>query len=293
MKKKKYFLLMAGMMAGMMLLAGCQSGDTATEEAETSQVSEDQSEEAETAEGQDGQEDPESDAFPAATQDEIAAADFTSTLPGAAEEDEFSEDDIPKVLPSEDEGDEFAAEEKAPSVVLDTSSPLTGIHHAVIEVEDFGTVQVELDADQAPLTVTNFVKLAQEGFYDGLTFHRIVTNFMIQGGDPLGNGTGGSEETIKGEFKDNGVDNTISHTRGTISMARTDDPDSASSQFFIMHQNYNRLDGQYAAFGHVTEGMETVDAIVEYSDTVPKNAQTGILANKEDQPVISSIRITD
>ena len=136
-----------------------------------------------------------------------------------------------------------------------------GKHHAKIKVKDYGTIEVELDGDTAPITVANFIKLVNEKFYDGLTFHRIMSGFMIQGGDPLGNGTGGSDETIKGEFSSNGVENNISHKRGVISMARSSDPDSASSQFFIMHQDAPHLDGQYAAFGHVVEGMETVDAI--------------------------------
>lgn len=114
-----------------------------------------------------------------------------------------------------------------------------------------------------PSPFTNFVNLAEEGFYDGLTFHRIISGFMIQGGDPKGNGTGSSDTTIKGEFSENGVENNISHVRGTISMARANDPDSASSQFFIVHEDSTFLDGQYAAFGHVTDGMDVVDAICE------------------------------
>ena len=112
---------------------------------------------------------------------------------------------------------------------------LSGAHHAEIEVEGYGTIALELDADTAPVSVTNFVNLAKDGFYNGLTFHRIISGFMIQGGDPLGNGTGGSDKTIKGEFSDNGIENNISHVRGVISMARANDPDSASSQFFIVH----------------------------------------------------------
>lgn len=131
----------------------------------------------------------------------------------------------------------------------------------VIEMENGHTIKLELDEKAAPITVANFTKLVKEGFYDGLTFHRIIKGFMIQGGDPLGNGTGGSKETIKGEFATNGVNNPISHKRGVISMARAMDPDSASSQFFIMHADGEYLDGQYAAFGHVVEGMETVDEI--------------------------------
>ena len=141
---------------------------------------------------------------------------------------------------------------------------LSGIHHAEIQVEDYGTIKVELDADTAPITVTNFVNLANEGFYDGLTFHRIISGFMIQGGDPNGDGTGGSEETITGEFSSNGVENDISHERGVISMARAQDYDSAGSQFFITLDDATFLDGQYAAFGTVDEeSMEVVDAIVE------------------------------
>ena len=166
---------------------------------------------------------------------------------------------------------------------------LSGLHYAEIEVEDYGTISLELDADTAPITVTNFVNLAKDGFYDGLTFHRIIDGFMIQGGDPLGNGTGGSDETIKGEFSDNGVENDISHVRGTISMARSSDPDSASSQFFIVHQDSTYLDGQYAAFGHVTDGMDVVDAICE--DT-PVQDNNGTVA-AEDQPVITSITIME
>ena len=166
---------------------------------------------------------------------------------------------------------------------------LSGIHHAEIQVEDYGTIKVELDADTAPITVTNFVNLANEGFYDGLTFHRIISGFMIQGGDPNGDGTGGSEETITGEFSSNGVENDISHERGVISMARAQDPDSASSQFFIMHQDTTSLDGEYAAFGHVTEGMEVVDAICE--DTPVQDGNGTVLP--EDQPVITSIEVTD
>ena len=166
---------------------------------------------------------------------------------------------------------------------------LSGLHYAEIEVEDYGTISLELDADTAPITVTNFVNLAKDGFYDGLTFHRIIDGFMIQGGDPLGNGTGGSDETIKGEFSDNGVENDISHVRGTISMARSSDPDSASSQFFIVHQDSTYLDGQYAAFGHVTDGMDVVDAIC--ADTPVQDGNGTVAA--EDQPVITSITIME
>lgn len=164
-----------------------------------------------------------------------------------------------------------------------------GKHHAEITVQDYGTIKVELDAAAAPITVENFMKLAKEGFYDGLTFHRIISGFMIQGGDPDGNGTGGSGKTIKGEFSANGVENNISHVRGVISMARSQDNDSASSQFFIMHQDGTYLDGQYAAFGKVTEGIEIVDQICEKTPVVDGNG-TVEAAN---QPKIESVKIVD
>lgn len=166
---------------------------------------------------------------------------------------------------------------------------LSGIHHAEIQVKEYGTITVELDADAAPVTVTNFVNLAKDGFYDGLTFHRIMDGFMIQGGDPNGDGTGGADETIKGEFSSNGVGNEISHTRGTISMARAQDPDSASSQFFIVHEDSTFLDGEYAAFGHVTSGIEIVDQICK---DVPAEDDNGTV-KAENQPVIEKITVTD
>lgn len=133
---------------------------------------------------------------------------------------------------------------------------LSGKHHAKITVKDYGTIEVELDADQAPITVTNFAKLVQKGFYDGLTFHRIISGFMIQGGDPDGNGTGGPGYEIKGEFSANGFKNDLKHTLGVLSMARTMIPDSAGSQFFIMVADAPHLDGQYAAFGKITENAQ-------------------------------------
>ena len=131
----------------------------------------------------------------------------------------------------------------------------------IIEMENGGIIKLELDKTAAPKTVENFEKLVSEGFYDGLIFHRVIAGFMIQGGDPQGNGMGGAKENIVGEFKANGFDNPIKHTRGVISMARAYNPNSASSQFFIMHADAPHLDGQYAAFGKVVEGMETVDEI--------------------------------
>lgn len=165
----------------------------------------------------------------------------------------------------------------------------TGKHHAEIVVKNYGTIVLELDADVAPITVENFANLVNEGFYNGLTFHRIISGFMIQGGDPLGNGTGGSSKTVKGEFASNGVKNSISHVRGTISMARSSMPNSASSQFFIVHQDSTFLDGQYAAFGTVTSGMEVVDKIC--ADTAVED-DNGTVA-KNNQPVIEKITIID
>lgn len=165
----------------------------------------------------------------------------------------------------------------------------SGTHHATIEVEDYGTIKLELEADVAPVTVANFAKLADEGFYNGLTFHRIISGFMVQGGDPNGNGTGGSDEKIVGEFSDNGHENGISHVRGTISMARSQAYNSASSQFFIMQADTPSLDGQYAAFGHVTEGMDVVDAMCEAARPTDNN---GTIA-AADQPRISSISMDD
>ncbi len=186
--------------------------------------------------------------------------------------------------PSQDASAEATSE-------VDPDDPYaTGIHHATIEVEGYGTIEVSLNANVAPITVSNFCHLAEEGFYDGLTFHRVVPGFMIQGGDPSGDGTGGSGQTITGEFSDNGVENDIPHVRGTISMARSSDYDSASSQFFIMQETTSSLDGQYAAFGTVTSGMEVVDAICEQV-TVADEA-SGYVA-PEDQPVITSVTIVD
>lgn len=147
----------------------------------------------------------------------------------------------------------------------------------VIELENGKEIKLELYPDKAPITVENFLKLVKSGFYDGLIFHRVIKGFMIQGGDPLGNGTGGADEKIKGEFASNGVPNDISHVRGVLSMARSKLPNSASSQFFIMHADYTGLDGDYAAFGRVIEGMDAVDEIAEsqtdYNDRPVKDVR--------------------
>ena len=164
-----------------------------------------------------------------------------------------------------------------------------GKHHANIEIKNYGTIELELDADVAPITVDNFAKLVNEGFYNGLTFHRIIDGFMIQGGDPEGTGMGGSSENIKGEFSSNGVKNTISHVRGTISMARSNAYNSASSQFFIVHKDSTFLDGKYAGFGKVTNGIEIVDKICE--DIQVEDDDGTVL--KENQPIIEKIEMID
>ena len=158
-----------------------------------------------------------------------------------------------------------------------------------ITIEGFGDIKLELDRENAPITVENFEKLAKEGFHDGLTFHRIYKGFMIQGGCPLGNGTGGSGENIKGEFLSNGVPNKISHTRGTISMARAQNPNSASSQFFICDADATFLDGQYAAFGKVVEGFDVLDAVAGVP--VTPNPYSGEMSNPVTQPVITKITV--
>ena len=165
----------------------------------------------------------------------------------------------------------------------------TKLRHAEITVRNYGTIKLELDEGVAPITVANFIKLAQSGFYDGLTFHRIMNNFMIQGGDPQGDGYGGSKDKIKGEFSSNGCDNPISHVEGTISMARSKNPDSASSQFFIVLGNAGHLDGDYAAFGHVTEGIGIVRQIAADAKPIDNNGTIP----RDQQPVIEKIVITD
>ena len=169
------------------------------------------------------------------------------------------------------------------------AEPFSGICHAEIVVKDYGTIKVELDGSAAPISVGNFVMLAKEGFYDGLTFHRIIDGFMIQGGDPQGDGFGGSGLYIKGEFADNGVENPISHVKGVISMARGDEFDSGSSQFFITVADSTFLDGHYAGFGHVTEGMEIAEKIAKDAKPTDDN---GTIPPAQ-QPVIVSITITD
>ncbi len=162
---------------------------------------------------------------------------------------------------------------------------LSGIHHVEIEIVDYGTISLELDADMAPITVTNFVNLAKEDFYDGLTFHRIINGFMMQGGAS----TEKKAKSIKGEFSENGVNNTIEHVRGVISIARNGYYDGASSQFFIVQRDSHHLDGLYAAFGHVTDGMNIVDQICA---NVKVEDDNGTVL-EENQPVIKTIRVID
>ena len=163
---------------------------------------------------------------------------------------------------------------------------LTGQYKVEINIQDYGVIKATLEADKAPITVKNFLKLVDEKFYDGLTFHRIIKDFMIQGGDPNGDGTGGSKNTIEGEFLNNGIQNNISHKRGVLSMARNGyDYNSASSQFFIVHKDSPHLDGDYAAFGYVTEGMDIVDKICNDVKVEDDNG----LVLRENQPIITSI----
>ena len=242
-------LCVTAMSAG--LLAGCGSSDKTEESTKTEETAKEETSSQEETETKAAS----SDSDNVASEEEAEKAGFSD---GSDEKSDSADTD------SENKD---SSDSSTTSVLLDTSKELTGTHHAV----------------------TNFVKLAQEGFYDGLTFHRIMDGFMIQGGDPNGDGTGGSKENIKGEFSNNGVDNDISHTRGTISMARASDPDSASSQFFIVQADSTFLDGDYAGFGHVTEGMDIVDKICE--DAKPTDDNGTIPSDQ--QPVIEKITITD
>ena len=191
---------------------------------------------------------------------------------------------------SDGNGETAVTETQAEKKVETTGEADTSaMDHVRINVKDYGTITVALDAEAAPVTVENFEKLVKEGFYNGLTFHRIMDGFMIQGGDPLGNGTSGSEETIVGEFASNGHDNPISHVKGVISMARAQDPDSASSQFFITVADSTFLDGEYAAFGYVTEGMEIADQIAKDAEPIDGNGTIP----PEAQPVIESMEMVE
>lgn len=192
-----------------------------------------------------------------------------------------------KIITTFTSGNGDSSSGTAPAYITTADLDPNLIYYADIEMENYGTITVQLDQKAAPVTASNFVKLAQSGFYNGLTFHRIIDRFMMQGGCPEGTGNGGSDNKIYGEFADNGYDNPLSHTRGTISMARSSNYNSARSQFFIVHQNYTGLDGKYAAFGHVISGMEIVDAICGSARPIDSNGRIAA----EDQPVITSITI--
>ncbi len=173
--------------------------------------------------------------------------------------------------------------------VYDESQLKTGIHHVEMDIEGKGTIKIELNGDEAPISVTNFMELAEEGYYDGLTFHRVLTGSLIQGGSSSGDGMSSGDFRIKGEFSSNGVDNNISHVRGTISMARASAFDSGSAQFFIMTTDVTAYDGSYAGFGSVTEGMDIVD---DLCNNTPVQDSNGTVA-AEDQPVITAVRVID
>ena len=176
---------------------------------------------------------------------------------------------------------------------IDTSTEEKDYYHVAMAIYGYGVIIVELDAKNAPITVKNFIKLVRDGFYDGLTFHRVIEGFMIQGGDPKADGTGGSDEKIKGEFLYNGVNNPIKHEKGVISMARSSNSyNSASSQFFICNaSNYSvsSLDYQYAAFGHVVESLDIVDDITK--DTAKYGDSNGTIKNKNNQVVITEMKV--
>ena len=272
--KRKYLAVLCAAVLSACMFTGCGHKDTDNKEtaktaSEEQQGTEKDAEEAGISDGSDTEDVQEG------SQEEGQSGQPVEDAEDAAEEPPQEPEKAADTGSSED------------AVTLDVSKSLTGTHDVEIKVKDYGTINVQLDADTAPITVTNFIKLVQENFYDGLTFHRIMDGFMIQGGDPNGDGTGGSGETITGEFSANGYDNPLSHTRGTISMARSSDYDSASSQFFIMQEDTTSLDGQYAAFGHVTSGMEVVDAICE--DAQPTDDNGTIPADQ--QPVIETITV--
>lgn len=175
----------------------------------------------------------------------------------------------------------------ASAAVTEYDSAGHTLRYAEITVKNYGVISITLDETVAPLTVANFISLAESGFYDGLTFHRVIEGFMIQGGDPEANGTGGPGHTITGEFSANGFDNDLPHLRGVLSMARASGYDTAGSQFFIMQEKAAHLDGKYAAFGWVTAGMSVVDAICKKTPVTDLNGTV----EKAKQPVITSVRI--
>lgn len=273
--KKKVLAAVCAVVLSAGLLAGC--GDSAKEE---------KKEETKTEETAEEEESPFADDTDSLTEEDMKEKDSDDLeLDEGAELDDAEEEEEKE----EAQSGSKAEEEKKEEADKEDSEAEEGIYQAEIKVKDYGTISVELDSSVAPITVENFVKLAKDGFYDGLTFHRIIDGFMIQGGDPKGDGTGGSEETIKGEFSSNGVENKLSHKRGVISMARSSDPDSASSQFFIVQTDATYLDGDYAAFGTVTEGMDVVDKICQ--EVMPLDYNGTV--KKDEQPVIESITILE
>lgn len=274
--KRKYLAVLCAAVLSACMFTGCGNKDTDNKEtaktaSEEQQGTEKDAEEAGISDGSD------TEGVQEGSQEEGQSGQPVEDAEDTAEETTQEPEKAADTGSSED------------AVTLDVSKSLTGTHDVEIKVKDYGTIDVQLDADTAPITVTNFIKLVQENFYDGLTFHRIMDGFMIQGGDPLGNGTGGSDQTIKGEFKNNKVENNIAHKRGVISMARSSDPDSASSQFFIVQTDSTFLDGDYAAFGEVTSGMDVVDAICK--DAKPTDDNGTIPADQ--QPVIEYIKVLD
>lgn len=280
--KRKYLAVLCAAVLSACMFTGCGNKDTdnkktAKTASEEQQGTEKDAEEAGISDGSDAEGVQEGSQEEGQTGQPVEDVDDTAEETPTAEPEDGADDTSSNAGSSADE------------VTLDVSKSLTGTHDVEIKVKDYGTIDVQLDADTAPITVTNFIKLVQEDFYDGLTFHRIMDGFMIQGGDPLGNGTGGSDQTIKGEFKNNKVENNISHKRGVISMARSSDPDSASSQFFIVQTDSTFLDGDYAAFGEVTSGMDVVDAICK--DAKPTDDNGTIPADQ--QPVIEYIKVLD
>ncbi len=207
----------------------------------------------------------------------LLAALMATSLAGCGSSTSFTSSD------SETETENTAAE---------TSGEDDLIHDTVyveMDIEDYGKVVLELDGSQAPITVTNFVNLVNSQFYDGLTFHRIMDGFMVQGGDPTGTGFGGSSQTIKGEFAQNGVENNISHKTGVISMARSSNMDSASSQFFICVADDEFLDGSYAAFGHVSEGLDVMMQIAKDAEPIDDNGTIPA----ENQPKINNMKVIE
>lgn len=264
-------------------LAACGSQKNATNTDQNTQVTngiQSDSDDQSSVEGEGSVETNENASPPDESNDDLSATEGkTPADENDKEQDAVQGEDNRTSSDAETNGTQNANEEATPA----------NLHHVEIEVANYGTISVELDSDVAPATVANFLSLAESGFYDGLTFHRIMDGFMIQGGDPNGNGTGGSSTTITGEFSDNGFENNLSHTRGVISMARSSDYNSASSQFFIVHEDSTFLDGQYAAFGVVTKGMEIVDQIC--ADAKPTDSNGTISADQ--QPVITSIKVID